>query len=308
MNDETSLESHQPITSIDDATDTALTTVYSMWNSFFEHLPFIFGSIVVVLVTWALSASISFFGERLLARWNKRDSVKELIVRLICLLLWVLGLLLAAIVLFPGLTPSRAIGGLGLLSIAVGLAFKDIFENFFAGILILWRFPLEHGDFIECGELTGFVENVLVRMTYIRQTNGVLVVVPNSQLFKNPVKIQTNRPHQRVSLVTGVSYDTNLDHAVSVINDALLRCESVDKKKDTHVLLSGFGSSSLDIEVTWWTRSNPLDIRRSRSEVIIAVKHSLDKAEIEIPFPYRTLTFKNSNSCTVCPEDSPKTS
>lgn len=53
-----------------------------------------------------------------------------------------------------------------------------------------------------------------------------------------------------------------------------------------------FGSSSINFEVTWWTGSTPLDVRRSRDEVVAKVKHSLDEAGIEIPYPYRTLTFK----------------
>ena len=55
-----------------------------------------------------------------------------------------------------------------------------------------------------------------------------------------------------------------------------------------------FGASSIDIEVTWWTDPTPLDLRRSRGEVVTAVKQALDAAGIEIPFPYRTLTFKEA--------------
>ena len=55
---------------------------------------------------------------------------------------------------------------------------------------------------------------------------------------------------------------------------------------------SGFGASSVDIDVTWWTDADPRSIRRSTGEVVTAVKGALDAADIEIPFPYRTLTFK----------------
>jgi len=55
-----------------------------------------------------------------------------------------------------------------------------------------------------------------------------------------------------------------------------------------------FGPSSIDIEVAWWTDSTPLAVRRSRGEVITAIKAALDDAGIEIPFPYRTLTFKET--------------
>ena len=267
-------------------------TFLEMFKSFVEHIPFLMGAIIVILLTWALGALLRAFGSRVLSNWHKRDSVKELIMRLANIVVWVFGLLLASIILFPGLTPAKALGGLGLVSIAVGLAFKDIFENFFAGILILWRFPFERGDFIECEGLVGKVEKVLLRMSYIRETNGKLTVVPNSFLFKNPVTILTNKPSRRVMLTTGVAYDVDVKNAVDVIFNAVKQCETLTAEKPVQVFPSAFGSSSIDIEVAWWTESTPFGIRKSTGEVVTAIKEALDANGIEIPFPYRTLTFK----------------
>lgn len=295
MEEQTS--SPDPLASVDSLEEvqaTTLQTLAEMLTSFVEHLPFLVGGFVILLLTWGCANLLTAFGTRVLGHWHKRESVKELIVRLLSILVWVCGLLLSAIVLFPGLTPSKALGGLGLVSIAVGLAFRDIFENFFAGILILWRFPFEKGDHIECQGLVGKVEKVLIRMSYIRETNGQLTVVPNAFLFKNPVTILTNLPSRRVMLTTGVAYDEDVDSAVEVIHQALSHCETLTEGKPIQVFPSAFGSSSIDIEVAWWTGSTPLAVRRSTGEVVTAIKRSLDEAGIEIPFPYRTLTFKQA--------------
>lgn len=292
MADTNTLDAASGIDSIDEVQATVLQTLFGMIRSFTEHLPFLIGGIVVLLLTWGLAAVIDKFGHKLLDHWDKRESVKDLIIRLITIVIWVFGLLLAAIVLFPGLTPSKALGGLGLVSIAVGLAFKDIFENFFAGILILWRFPFEKGDYIECEGLVGQVERIMVRMSYIRETNGELTVVPNSFLFKNPVTVLTSLPHRRVTLMTGVAYDVDIPEAVNVITEAVEQCSSLTADKPIQVFPQAFGSSSIDIEVTWWTDPTPLGLRRSRAEVVTAIKAALDANGIEIPFPYRTLTFK----------------
>ena len=273
-----------------------------MFRSFIEHTPFMIGGIIALILTWALAALLRTFGTRLLSGWNKRDSVKELILRLATIVVWVFGLLLTSIILFPGLTPAKALGGLGLVSIAVGLAFKDIFENFFAGILILWRFPFERGDFIECEGLVGKVERVLLRMSYIRETNGKLTVVPNSFLFKNPVTILTNQPSRRSTITTGVAYDVDVKNAVSVITRAIEQCETLTPDKPIQVFPCAFGSSSIDIEVAWWTESSPLGIRKSRAEVVVAIKEALDENGIEIPFPYRTLTFKEPLPVNTSPD------
>lgn len=277
--------------SIQDVSDTLWSTGLDMVRDFIDHVPFLLAAVIVLILTWAIASAVTGLGGKLLGSWHKRESLKELILRLTSILIWVFGLLLTAIVVFPGLTPTRALSGLGLVSIAVGLAFKDIFENFFAGILILWRFPLERGDFIECEGIVGKVEKVWVRMSYIRKTSGELVVVPNSFLFKNPVKILTDMEVRRVTITVGVAYHEDLATAVQLVESTVKGCDSIVKDKPVQVFANNFGSSSMDMEVTWWCGAKPVDVRRSRAEIVVAVKSALDEAGIEIPFPYRTLTF-----------------
>ncbi|GAB4515121.1 MAG: hypothetical protein Tsb0013_19590 [Phycisphaerales bacterium] len=202
-------------------------------------------------------------------------------------------LLLAAMVMFPGLTPSKALAGLGIGSIAVGLAFKDIFENFFAGVLILWRFPFEPGDWIEVKGIEGRVIDVTVRNTVLRTVRGELVVIPNADLYKNPVDVLTNRDLRRIEEVCGVAYGEDVDAARDVIEEAVSSCESVSGAHEVQVFVRGFNTSSIDFEVAWWTGSTPLDRRRSRDEVLSSVKRALDDAGIEIPFPQRSVWFRS---------------
>ena len=277
---------------LDEVADSIQGTLYSIWGDFIAHLPFLAAGLALLLITWFIASLFERFSRTLLGRWRQRQSIKDLVNRLIKIGIWVVGVMLTAMVVFPGLTPARALGAMGLMSIAVGFAFKDIFENFFAGILILWRFPFEKGDFIECEGITGKVENVTVRMSMIRKTSGELVVVPNSFLFKNPVEVLTAQDKRRVTIITGVAYGEDVGESVEVITQAVRSCKTVAAERPVQIFPQAFGESSIDIEVTWWTDPKPVDIRRSRGEVVQAVKRSLDEAGIEIPFPYRTLTFK----------------
>ncbi len=268
-------------------------TLHQVWVGFLGHLPFLVVGLIALLVTWIVSIVLRTLFRRALRGWRARASLKDLVTRLLSIAVWCVGLLVTAMILFPGLTPARALGGLGLVSIAVGLAFKDIFENFFAGILMLWRFPFENGDYIKCGDIEGEVTEILVRMTQIRRTTGELVIVPNSYLFKNPVEVLTYGPARRTSIVSGVAYGEDVARAVNVIEKAVQGCEGVLGDRPVQVFPMAFGASSVDIEVAWWTGPKPIDIRRSRGEVVTAIKHDLDEAGIEIPFPYRTLTFND---------------
>lgn len=271
---------------------TLLESIGSIWAQFLGQIPLLIAGMIVLLVTWGIVAVARRVADKAFRRSRMRTSLRELFVRLVSIAIWVLGLLLAAMIIFPGLTPAKALGGLGLLSVAIGFAFKDIFENFFAGIILLWKFPFENGDFIECQDIMGKVEDIHIRMTEIRKTTGELVVVPNAFLFNNPVDVLTDKPVRRVTIITGVAYGEDVAQCVSVIQKAVESCESVSKQRDVEIFPQGFGASSVDIETTWWAAPTPLDIRRSRGEVVTAVKKALDDAGIEIPFPYRTLTFK----------------
>jgi small-conductance mechanosensitive channel len=260
-----------------------------------EILPQLLISISILFVTYLLAKLIRSIARRLFKRTKMRKSLVNLLILLSSLSVWVFGIMIAAIILFPNLTPTKMLAGLGIGSVAIGFAFKDIFENFLSGILILLRREMRIGDFIECEGLEGKVENILVRETHIRQTDGQLVMVPNSMLFKNPLTILTDIADRRITVICGVAYKEDVDEAREVIRKAVLKCKSVisDSRK-VEIFAQEFADSSINYEVTWWTGSTPLEVRISRDEVVAAVKRALDDAGIEIPFPYRTLTFDES--------------
>lgn len=278
--------------SMEEAAGLMQETIRDLWAGFVAQSPLIFAGIVVLLLTAVVAQLMRWLVRKVFSRSSFRRSMKELLEQLTFVAVWILGLLIALVLMFPNMTPTKALGGLGILSLAVGFAFKDIFENFFAGILMLWRFPFEPGDFIECEGITGRVEDTTIRMTLIRKVTDELVIVPNSFLFTNPVDVLTNLPERRMTIVVGVAYSVPIHEAVRTIARAVRGCATVSQAQEIQVFPMQFGESSIDIEVAWWCESTPLGQRRSRGEVVAAIKQSLDAAGLEIPFPYRTLTFK----------------
>lgn len=258
-----------------------------------EMLPAAVAAIAVMIATWVAAKIVRIVVRTMARRARLRLSLQELCILLGVIATWLLGLITAAVILFPDLTPGSIVAGLGIGTIAIGFAFKDIFENFFAGIIILLRRSMRIGDFVECGGYEGKVEHINIRETYVRQTDGQLVILPNAQLFKNPLTVLTDQEERRTTIICGVAYGEDVDAARSVIEDAVKGCNSVHQgERPIQVFAKEFADSSINFEVTWWTGSQPIDIRRSRDEVVAAVKRGLDEAGIEIPFPYRTLTFK----------------
>ncbi|OHY78956.1 mechanosensitive ion channel family protein [Marinobacter sp. AC-23] len=260
-----------------------------------EILPQLFISLVILFITYALAKLAKHIAKSVLKKTRLRQSLANLMVLFSSLAIWLVGLMISAIIAFPDLTPTKMLAGLGIGSVAIGFAFKDIFENFLAGIIILIRREMRINDFVACEGYEGTVEAILVRETHIRKTDGELVILPNSMLFKNPLTIRTDLEERRTTIICGVGYGENVDEARSVIKQAVTACKTViTDTRPVQIFANEFADSSINFEVTWWTGSRPLDIRQSRDEVIASIKAALDKAGIEIPFPYRTLTFKDT--------------
>ncbi|MEO1718484.1 MAG: mechanosensitive ion channel domain-containing protein, partial [Planctomycetota bacterium] len=135
--------------------NTVMDTVSGIVQSVLAHVPMLVAGALILAVTFFIVLIAKAVVRRLLRNSGLRGSLRELAARFTSIIVWGVGLLVAALVVFPGLTPSKALAGLGVGSIAIGLAFKDIFENFFAGVLILWKFPFENGDFISCDGILG---------------------------------------------------------------------------------------------------------------------------------------------------------
>jgi small conductance mechanosensitive channel len=263
-----------------------------MGRDMVRALPNIAIALGVLLLTWFLARFAMAIADRLVGRTHLRATLKELMNTVVKLAIWILGILVALTIVMPGLTPASLIGGLGIGAVAIGFAFQDIFENFLAGVLIMVREKMRIGDVIECQGIIGKVEHIALRETHIRALSNELTIVPNSILFKNPVKIVTEDADRRQQLTVGVGYDADLDEAADAIRAAVQNLDDVDKGREVEVYATQFGASSIDFLVRWWTGSTPKEGLASADLAVRAIKRALDQAGIEIPYPYVTNTFK----------------
>ena len=273
--------------------DTLIDQLNAMGTEFVRALPSLAIALAIIIVTAIVAKVAVSVADKAVGRTDLRASLRTLIQTVIKLGVWILGLLIAMIVVFPGLTVGSLIAGLGIGAVAIGFAFQDIFENFLAGVLIMVREKMRIGDVIECEGIIGKVEHITLRETHIRKLSGEVTVVPNSILFKNPVEILTDQDQRRHQVVIGVSYDTDLDEAAAVIRKAVIAVDEVNEDKGLDIFAQEFNSSSVDFLVRWWSGSTPRAGWESKDKVVRAIKRGLDEAGIEIPFPYITHTFKD---------------
>jgi small conductance mechanosensitive channel len=266
-------------------------SAYTVAAEFVALLPRLGIALGVLALTWLAVALANRAMHRVLGRTRVRRALAELVVEVADVGLWVVALFVAAAVAFPSVTPASIVTGLGLGSVAIGFAFRDIFENFLAGILILYREPFQLGDCIECAKVEGFVEEITARGTHLRQTDGQRVVLPNALLFKNQVWVRTDREIRRTTIFCRVAFDADVAAAREAIRRAVAPLATVSREQEVQVFAHAFTADGVEFEVTWWTGSRPVDVRRSRDEVVAAVKRALDEAGLQIAVPRRVLAF-----------------
>ncbi|HYO80969.1 MAG TPA: mechanosensitive ion channel family protein [Bryobacteraceae bacterium] len=196
-----------------------------------------------------------------------------------------LGLLIVATIVFPSVKPADVLATLGVGSIAIGFAFKDILQNWLAGLLLLLRQPFRQGDQIVVGKHEGTVERIEARATLIRTYDGRRVIIPNSSVYTESVTVNTAFTQSRSEYDVGIGYGDDLGKACEVIRSALKGVPGVSEDPVPEAIPWELAGSSINIKVRWWTQPQRSDVVHTRGHVIQAVKRALSQAGIDLPFP-----------------------
>jgi small-conductance mechanosensitive channel len=227
------------------------------------------------------------------------DIVFDLLSKFSGVIIFAVAILLALDVLGINVVPFVA--GAGVAGIAVGFAAKDTLSNLIAGILLIIDRPFEIGDRIEVwsaprnSSTWGDVIDIGLRATKIRTTDNIVIVVPNNEIMKRDiVNYTTLSTDIRVRIPIGVSYDTDINKAKSVILEIVKTAEWVLEDPPAQVVVRQFGESSVDLELRVWIK----DARRRMdtiSHMTDHVKGAFDKEGIEIPYPKRDITITQTS-------------
>lgn len=267
---------------------------------FVERIPYFIASIIVILIFWFLSIVFKKVVYKLLGSRSRHQNLVKVFQRVGGALIIFIGFMIAMVIAVPGFTPAKLIGALGIGSVAIGFAFKDIFQNLLSGILLLISEPFRIGDQIVSGDYEGTVEDIKIRATTIKTYDGRQVVIPNSDLYTSALTVNTAYKQRRLQVAVGIGYEDNIEAAKAEILQALDKVESVSKKAQPSVIATGFGDSTIDLMVRWFiedgTQANKVT---SIHQVIVEIKSALDAAGVNIPFPIRTIDLSDPSVTSI---------
>lgn len=221
-------------------------------------------------------------------RMNASRAIVTLSAGLARILLILAGVLIACGVLGLSKTIFSLLAGAGVVGIALGFAFQDLVSNLIAGVVMGLRKPFQVGDHVVTGEYEGHVQSLNLRNTLVRTFEGQVVVIPNRRVFEQALVNYTTEGKRRIDVEVGVSYDTDLEKAVSAARAAVEELEQLDPDEEVSVIAKAFGASAIDLDVHFWIPSDA-SFLRARHDAVIAIHRVFEDEGITIPFPIRTL-------------------
>lgn len=261
-------------------------------HSLFLLLPNIVLAILLIVFFWLLAKVVDRTLRKILRRFSVGHEIIDLTAVVVFVVITITGLFVALDILGLDKTVTSLLAGVGILGLALGLAFQSTGENYVAGIYLAIRRPFQVGQVIRSNDFYGVVEKIALRSTSLRVPEGQLVYLPNKKIFDNAIVNYSDSGQRRVDMKIGVSYGDNLEKVKRVAIEALSASEHRDTSKPVELFFDEFGDSSINFEIRFWIdfHRQP-DYLAARSEAVMRIKAAFDANDITIPFPIRTLDF-----------------
>ncbi|MFH7023983.1 MAG: mechanosensitive ion channel family protein [Heteroscytonema crispum UTEX LB 1556] len=273
--------------------------VQSMINGFIALLPNIVLGLIVFILFFFVAGRIKVVVKRLTRNRRSARNLGLVLGRLAQGITILIGLFIALSIVIPSFKAGDLVQLLGISGVAIGFAFRDILQNFLAGILILLTEPFQIDDQIVFKGFEGTVENIQTRATTIRTYDGRRIVIPNSELFTNSVTVNTAFDNRRLEYDVGIGYGDDIDLAKQLMLDAMHSVDQVLKDPAPDVLVMELAGSTVNIRVRWWVHPpRRADNLISRDKVITAIKKKLLANGIDLPFPTQQILFHDQTEET----------
>ena len=277
----------------------AYNSFHAMVTTTMSTLPYILVGSVVFGLFYMASKGVRRLITKLTRSKSGHHSLAMVLGRLAEGALLLLGVLVGLMIAVPSFKPAQLIQILGIGSVAIGFAFRDIFQNFLAGIIILLTHPFGIGDQIIVGNFEGTVEQIETRATFIRTYDGRRTVIPNSTLFTDAVTVNTAYETRRLQYDIGIGYGDDIETARSLILDCLRQAPSAVETPAPECVVIALADSTVNLRARWWI--NPprkADTYRSLDEVLTAIKRTLSANGIDLPYPTQQILFHDQTEST----------
>lgn len=271
----------------------ALAGLRAQGRSIVRVLPLMLFSLFVLFLAALFAKLAVSLSRRLLHRRLPNNLLVNVIARGIGVGVFLLGLYI--VFQIAGLTriALTVIGGTGLLGLILGIAFRDITENFLSSIFLSMQNPFHTGDLVEIDNTMGYVQLLTTRATVMMTLEGNHVQIPNATVYKSKIFNYTSNPNRRAGFIVGIGYEDKITTAQELVMQVLAEHPAVLKEPEPLVLVENLGSATVNLQIYFWVDGNQHSWQKVRSSVIRLVKRAFQNAHISMPDESRELIFPN---------------
>lgn len=271
--------------------DPTFQVLNDLTRGFIRLLPLIVVALFIIVASLILAKLMVFFLRRRLVSRSSSQLLREVVARAGGILVMIVGLYL--VLRIAGLTQLALtlVGGTGLIGLVLGIAFRDITENFLASLFLSLQQPFRENDLVEVASITGFVQRLTARTTVLMTLDGNQVQVPNSIVFKSPLRNFTSNPNRREDFLVGVGYADSVTFAQEVALKVLTEHPAVLKEPESLVLVENLGPTTVNLRVYFWLDGGQHSWLKVRSSVIRLVKRAFQDSAISLSDEAHEINF-----------------
>lgn len=263
-------------------------------------IPNLLIGLVVFLIFVFFAALIRRWVEHIALRAHVEESGALVLGRMSRFLVLLVGGLASLSLLFPTFGAGQALELLGITSVAIGFAFRDILQNFLAGIILLITRPFRIGDQIIVNDFEGTVEEIQSRATLIKTYDGKRVVIPNATLLIEEVIVNTAFPIRRSEVEIVIDYREDIDRVQKLMVETMLSLPEVLPQPAPDAPVTTITGSGVTLRARWWTGSVRREVVKMQDEVLTIIKKKLyDDLGIELPYETREVHLLTDKPITV---------
>lgn len=272
------------------------TTIVNMVNGIFVELPNLVVAFLIFLVFYFVGKRTNIVVRIMTDKRQKARNAGMILGKLAQSGVITVGILVAFTIAIPTFQPGSLIQLLGIGSVAIGFAFHDIFQNFLAGVLLLFAGPFHVGDEISVDKYEGSVEDIQTRATTLRTYDGRRIVIPNSDLFTNSVTVYTAFRSRQIQCELIIDYDEDIRQVKTLLLRTLNTIENVAQEPPAEVLVTAITGSGIVLQISCWTkRLLQREILHLQDSILTALKDTLVSNNIQLPTQTQKILLETIN-------------
>lgn len=259
----------------------------NFYNNLIDQLPGIAIAILVVVLGFLIASWIGQFTQRRISARTQDPLMSKFLGKAIKYILIIITIMIALRSAGLGGIATGILTAAGASAVVLGFAFKDIGENFIAGIILTFNRPFDVNDTVEIGDVFGKVKALEFRYTKLKTFDGKDVYIPNSDVINKPVTNFTEDGFFRWDFIIGIAYEDNIEGAKATILKALREEPNVieDDEHQNFVVEDQLATSTVNLKVFFWVDTK--DFRRmaliTKGNVVRNVKEALEEAGYYLP-------------------------